>query len=56
MITTEVKIGSKLYFTDTKDYFGEVIKVRKYTVWVKEPNGNIEKKWLMKFAKKMLNK
>ena len=56
MTNSEVKIGTKLYYSDTKGYFGEVVKILKYTVWVKKPNGNIQKRWSMEFAKNMLNK
>ncbi len=52
----DLELGSKLYWVDTKDLFGEVVKILKYTVWVEEPNGNIKKRWPIDFAKNMLNK
>lgn len=55
MKNLEVRIGSRLYYTDTKDYFGKVIKILKRTVWVEELNGNIEKRWPLDFANNMLN-
>ena len=53
MKNSNLNIGTKLYYTDTGDYFGEVVKVLKYTCWVKEPNGHIEKRWSLEFAKDM---
>ena len=52
----DLELGSELYWVDTKDLFGEVVKILKHTVWVKEPNGNIVKRWSIDFAKDMLNK
>tara|TARA_R110002126_G_scaffold100524_3_gene232093 strand:+ start:636 stop:827 length:192 start_codon:yes stop_codon:yes gene_type:complete len=54
MKNSKVNIGTQLYYSDTKDYFGEVIKILKYTCWVKEPNGHIEKRWSLEFANDML--
>ena len=54
MKNSKVNIGTKLYYTDTNDYFGEVIKILKYTCWVKEPNGHIEKRWSLRFANNMI--
>ena len=48
-----IQIGTKLYYTDTQDYFGEVIKILKNTCWIKEPNGNIVKRWSLEFAEEM---
>ena len=53
MKNSNVTIGSKLYYTDGP-YFGEVVKVLKYTTWVKEPNGNIVKRWPLDFAESMV--
>jgi hypothetical protein len=54
MTNLEVRIGSRLYYTDSKEYFGKVIKILKRTVWVEELNGNIEKRWPLDFANNML--
>jgi hypothetical protein len=51
----EVRIGSRLYYTDSKDYVGEVVKILKRTVWYKDLNGNITKNFSLNFAKDMLN-
>lgn len=53
MKNLEVTIGSQLYYTDGP-YFGEVVKILKYTVWVKEPSGKIVKRWPLDFAESML--
>lgn len=50
----EVRIGSRLYYTDTKDYFGKVIKVLKRTVWVEELDGNVTKNFSLNFANNMV--
>lgn len=53
MKNSNVSIGSQLYYTDGP-YFGEVIKVLKQTVWVKEPSGKIVKRWPIHFAEDMV--
>tara|TARA_R110000822_G_scaffold158210_2_gene297804 strand:- start:316 stop:510 length:195 start_codon:yes stop_codon:yes gene_type:complete len=50
-----VRLGSKLYYTDSNDYVGEVVKILKHTVWVKHLNGKIEKRFSLYFAEDMLN-
>ena len=55
MKNLEVRIGSRLYYTDSKDYVGEVIKVLKRTVWYKDLDGNVTKRFALDFAKDMLN-
>ena len=55
MKNSELKIGSRLYYTDTKDYFGEVVKILKHTCWVKKSNGNIVKRWSIELAADMIN-
>lgn len=51
----QVRIGSRLYYTDSKDYFGKVIKVLKRTVWVEDLEGNVTKNFSLFFANDMLN-
>jgi hypothetical protein len=51
----KVRIGSRLYYTDTKEYLGQVIKVTPFTVWYKDLNNKITKKFPIKFAQDMLN-
>ena len=55
MKNLKVRIGSKLYYTDNKEYVGEVVKILKRTVWYKDLNGNITKKFPLDCAKNMLN-
>ena len=55
MKNLEVRIGSKLYYTDSKDYVGEVVKILKNSVWYKDLDGNITKRFPLHFAKDMLN-
>ena len=50
---TELTIGSKLYYIEGQ-YCGEVVKVLKQTVWVKNTSGDIEKNVLISQAKEML--
>ena len=52
---SKVRIGSRLYYTDTKDYVGKVVKVLKNTVWYEDLDGNITKRFSLKFAEDMLN-
>ena len=54
MENTKLTIGTKLYYTDQEVLFGEVVKILKNTCWVKEPNGNIVKRWSLEFAKDMV--
>lgn len=51
----KVRIGSRLYYTDSKGYVGQVVKILKRTVWYKDLNGNITKNFPLHFAKDMLN-
>jgi len=55
MENLKVRIGSKLYYTDNKEYVGEVVKILKRTVWYKDLNGNVTKNFSLNFAKDMLN-
>tara|TARA_R110000822_G_scaffold17244_7_gene58294 strand:- start:1673 stop:1849 length:177 start_codon:yes stop_codon:yes gene_type:complete len=48
------QIGTELYFTDTNEYFGIVVKVLTQTVWVEKQNGDIEKRWNIHFANEMI--
>ena len=50
-----VRIGSRLYYTDSKEYAGEVIKITKFTVQFKDLDHKITTKFPLKFAEKMLN-
>jgi len=51
----EVRIGSRLYYTDSKEYVGQVVKILKRTIWYKDLNGNVTKNFSLDFAKSMLN-
>ena len=51
----EFKIGDKLYYSDG-EYFGEVVKVLKRDLHVKQPKGNIRKNWQKSLALKMTKK
>jgi len=51
----KVRIGSRLYYIDTKEYVGEVINITKLTVWYKDLDNKITKRFPLKFAEKMLN-
>jgi len=53
MENKNIKVGSKLYFTDTGDFFGTVVKILKTTCWVKQKNGSIKKRWPLDFAEDM---
>ena len=55
MKNLEVRIGSRLYYTDSKEYVGQVVKILKRTVWYKDLNGNITKNFSLGLAKDMLN-
>jgi hypothetical protein len=54
-MTTKVRIGSRLYYTDTNEYVGEVIKIKNRTVWYKDLDNKITKNFLLRFAENMLN-
>ncbi len=49
-----IKLGDKLYYTDNGQYFGEVVKVLKRDVWVKQPDGSIRKGWSKSLAAQMV--
>ena len=51
----EVRIGSRLYYTDNKAYMGQVVKILKRTVWYKDLDGNVTKNFSLNFATDMLN-
>ena len=51
----EVRIGSRLYYTDSKEYVGQVVRILKRTIWYKDLNGNVTKNFSLDFAKSMLN-
>ncbi len=51
----EIQVGSKLFYTDSKKFMGEVVKILKYSVWVKHENGQIEKRFPLRFAVDMAN-
>lgn len=53
MENSKLTIGSKLYYLEGQ-YCGEVVKVLKRTVWVKNPSGEIEKEVLISQAEEML--
>ena len=55
MTNLKVRIGSRLYYTDSKEYVGQVIKIKKRTVWFKDLNGVITKNFSLNFATDMLN-
>ena len=55
MKNLEVRIGSRLYYTDSKEYMGQVVRIIKRTVWYKDLNGNVTKNFSLNFAKDMLN-
>ncbi len=55
MNNLEVRIGSRLYYADSKEYVGQVVRILKRTVWYKDLNGNLTKNFSLNFAKDMLN-
>ena len=55
MKNLKVRIWSRLYYTDSKEYVGQVVKILKRTVWFKDLNGNVTKRFPLDFANNMLN-
>jgi len=51
----KARIGSRLYYTDSKEYVGQVVKILKRTIWYKDLDGNVTKNFSLDFANGMLN-
>ena len=52
----QLQIDTKLYYSDTQEYFGRIVKVLKRDVHVERPDGTILKQWQKALAVKMLKK
>ena len=55
MSNLQVRIGSRLYYTDSKNYVGQVVKILKHSVWYKDLDNKVTKRFPIDFAQNMLN-